>query len=121
MHMNEAGFKAKLRAKFKPHCYIQSITSPAVSGTPDLWLSAKNDLWIEVKYDPKTKGAIKPKLSALQQKWLDDRYDEGRNVAVIVGTAPGMGILYTNKNWAGHSHERQPLDVIIKLLLDGLV
>ena len=118
--MNEAGFKAKLRAKIKPHCYIQSMSSPAVAGTPDLWLSGKTDLWLEVKYDEKTKGAVTPKLSPLQSRWLEARAKEGRNVAVIVGTSPSVAILYRT-DWRTPSNDRRPLESIITELLEGLL
>jgi len=69
-------------------------------GIPDLWVSGKkSDLWIEVKFDTKTKGPIKPKLSATQLNWINNRYDEGRNVIVIVGTSLSDGIIYTDKAW----------------------
>lgn len=116
--MSERTFKAKLRTKFKPHCYIQSMSSYATNGTPDLWLSGKRDVWIEVKYDPTTKGAITPKLSALQAKWLNDRQWEGREVYVIVGTSLNEGILYKKGMWNNASSNRRPLDFIIKDILD---
>lgn len=116
--MNEREFKAKLRTKLKPHCYIQSMSSLATAGTPDLWLSNKKDLWIEVKYDEKTKGAITPKLSALQRAWLHDRWVEGRNVCVIVGTSPNEGIIYWNKKWEVSCSDRVSLDKIITALLE---
>ena len=116
--MNERTFKAKLRAKLKQHVYIQSMSSLATAGTPDLWLSGRQDLWIEVKYDDKTKGAVTPKLSALQRAWLHDRWVEGRNVCVIVGTAPNEGIIYWAKQWEVSSSDRIPLNEIITTLLE---
>ena len=40
----------------------------------------------------------KPKLSALQSAWLNQRYDDGRNVAVLVGSPEGIAI-YEDKAW----------------------
>lgn len=117
--MNERGFKAKLRRLIKPQCHIQSVISQGEYGTPDLWLSKIEDLWLEVKYDGVTKGAIKPKLSRHQLKWLNDRHREGRNVAVLVGVSPDTAILYMNGEWNAHSNNREPLqDIITKILKD---
>lgn len=116
--MNEREFKAKLRAKLKQHVYIQSMSSLATAGTPDLWLSGRQDLWIEVKYDDKTKGAVTPKLSALQRAWLHDRWVEGRNVCVIVGTNPKEGIIYPYGRWNESRVDRIPLDEIIQRVLE---
>ncbi len=121
--MNERTFKAKLRTIIKPYCYIQSMSSLATAGTPDLWLSATKDLWLEVKWDETTKGAIKPKLSALQVAWLNARAAEGRNVAVLVGTSPKEAILYTNgvfgaQTWTEHSNNRRPLPELVRQILE---
>jgi hypothetical protein len=70
-------------------------------------------LWVEVKYDETTKGPIKPKLSALQAQWLNNRYDEGRQVIVIVGTAPSEAILYKNGGWNEGRFDRRPLNDVI--------
>lgn len=115
--MNERTFKAKLRAKIKQHCYIQSMSSLATAGTPDLWLSGKKDLWLEVKYDDVTKRSIKPKLSALQRQWLDLRYGEGRQVIVVCGTAPNEGIIYEHGSWNESRFDRIPLNELIHKIL----
>ncbi len=119
--MNERAFKAKLRALIKPHCYIQSMSSLATAGTPDLWLSGRHDLWLEIKVDETTKGSIKPKLSPLQQQWCDNRYDDGRLVMVLVGTDTKTGILYQNRTWNMHSNDRRPLKEIIAYILEQVV
>jgi len=111
--MNERTFKAKLRDKFKAHCYVQSMSSLGTAGTPDLWLSHHKDIWIEVKYDDVTKRFVKPKLTALQRNWLDHRRSEGRSCAVIVGTAPNEAILYRWGEWNEGRFDRKPLDEII--------
>jgi len=115
--MNERTFKQKLRSLILPHCYIQSMSSLATAGTPDLYLSGKKDCWIEVKFDEKTKGAIKPKLSTLQLQWCNNRYDEGRQVLVLVGTSSKEGILFTNGEWDCYGTHRLPLKEIITQIL----
>jgi hypothetical protein len=57
------------------------------------------DIWIEYKYIetiPK-KGQVKIDLSALQKEWLLSRAQEGRNVAVIVGSKEG-GIFLSSES-----------------------
>ena len=116
--MTERDFKAKLRKYLKPHCYIQSMSSLATAGTPDLWLSGKTDLWIEVKHNELTKGPIKPKLSALQLLWCDARYAEGRNVMVICGTSSKEGIIYQHGAWNSPSNERILFTDLIEQILE---
>lgn len=119
--MNEAQLKQKLRRLIKPHAHIQSVASPGIGGTPDLWVSGGfKDLWLEVKYDERTKGAIKPNLSPLQTQWLTQRRLEGRNVAVLVGTSPAEGILYLDGTWEGKLNARQPLTDIINQIIRGV-
>ena len=118
---SERAVKAKIRAAVKGRCYIQSMSSYATNGTPDLWCSGRHgDLWLEVKYDPKTVGAISPKLSTLQRKWLLDRHAEGRNVAVYVATSLKEGVVFRNGLLMGHRDERIPFTKAIDLLLDGV-
>jgi len=117
----ERFMKAKARAMIKPYAYIQSMGSLATAGTPDLYISGEKDCWVEWKHDEVTKGAIKPKLSALQRQWCDNRSDEGRNVIVVVTTDSKNGILYRNTGeeyeWQAHSNIRQPLKEIIEFIL----
>lgn len=80
-------------------------------GIADMWYSGeKADLWIEYKFIVVPKrddtiidlmnggGKAGPILSHLQQAWLEDRYIENRNVAVIVGCKEG-GVLFENLDW----------------------
>ena len=115
--MNERDAKAKARKLLKPHCYIQSMSSLATSGTPDLWCSAKRDLWIEWKHDEVTKGPIKPKLTALQTLWLNGRLSENRNVMVVCTTSSKEGIIYQNGAWNCPLNNRISFDEIIKEIL----
>lgn len=75
-------------------------------GIADCWYSGKSaDLWVEYKFIDVPKRAdtmidlCNPKLlSALQQEWLESRYREGRNIAVIVGSKNG-GVIFQNTDW----------------------
>ena len=77
------------------------MANPYRGGTPDVWYSGdKSDLWIEYKYIEKLpiKVPIKIDLSQLQVLWLCNRHNEGRNLAVVVGTPEGC-LLLTNLEW----------------------
>jgi len=116
--MNEAGFKAKLRANLIGKVHIQSMASPGIGGTPDLWVSGpKGDLWIEVKFNPVTKGPINPKLSALQREWCNRRVNEGRTVMVLVGVAPSSGLIYLQGAWETPHNDRISFAEIITTIL----
>lgn len=47
---------------------------------------------------PKSKTVV-PDLSALQSKWLELRYLEHRNVAVILGVGRIGGVIYRDREW----------------------
>lgn len=77
------------------------------SGIADCWYSGKRDLWVEYKFIALPKrdttlidlvGGKTPMLSHLQQEWLKGRYEEGRNVWVIVGCKEG-GVIYRKRTW----------------------
>lgn len=72
-------------------------------GTADVWYSGNaDDLWVEYKWLPKVpkKALIRldKLLSPVQLLWLRGRYEEGRNVVVILGTPEGAWI-FENRNW----------------------
>lgn len=121
--MNERMFKTKLRRLLKPHCHIQGLQSMSSSGTPDLFLSGPTGcLFLEVKFDDVTKGPVKPKLTALQVKWLNGRASEGRRCGVILGTSHLEGIYYASPaDWSGHSSERQPIDDLVTRILSEVL
>lgn len=81
--------------------YHEKMNNPFRAGTPDVWYSGPgSDLWVEYKYlqrIPK-KAEITADLSPRQLQWLNARYDQGRNVAVIVGSPEG-GIVLENGAW----------------------
>lgn len=84
-----------------PTVYAEKMNNPWRSGTADVWYSGQTgDLWVEYKFIehvPNSKKIL-PALTPRQQKWLNDRCDEGRNVAVVLGTPDG-GVIYRNKEW----------------------
>lgn len=87
-----------------PECLIhyEKMNNPYSSGTFDGWYSAKRDLWVEFKYLPTVpvRTTVSPRklLSELQLNWGNDRYDEGRSVAVIIG-CPAGGVVLTDRAW----------------------
>lgn len=78
-------------------CYAEKMANPYRGGTPDVWYSGTAcDLWIEYKFvtlPKKPDTLVIPSLSSLQKKWLQDRSEEGRHVAVVVGTTHGGVVL----------------------------
>lgn len=83
--------------------YREKMYNPMRGGTPDCWYSGKkDDLWIEYKYlsePPKlAKISVRKLLSPLQLDWLNSRWHEGRNVAVVLGTPLGAWI-YLDGDW----------------------
>lgn len=84
-----------------PTVYCEKNNNPYRSGTPDVWYSGDlGDLWIEYKYIPKipTRSLTVPDLSDRQKRWLGNRLDEGRNLAVVLGTPKG-GVIYRDRAW----------------------
>ena len=83
--------------------YHEKMHNPYRGGTPDVWYSGnKDDLWVEYKYikapPKKAEIHVRKQLSPLQLKWLDERYEEGRNVAVILGTPLGS-LFFESRTW----------------------
>lgn len=75
----------------------EKMHNPYRGGTADVWYSGTaDDLWVEYKYlaDPPKRAAIsiRRELSPLQLNWLRNRYQEGRNVVVILGTPIGSWV-----------------------------
>jgi hypothetical protein len=85
---------------------VWAINDSWHAGVPDHYYSGTGgDLWAEYKYFPTdrasfdlTKPDKTPKLTVRQQTWLNSRYDEGREVWVIVGM-PSGGVILINKEW----------------------
>lgn len=103
----ESRFINSINALIPRHVHREKMHNIFRGGTADTWYSGnKSDLWVEYKFiaSPPKHGIVtlvserSPYLSPLQQAWLNARHDEGRNVAVIVGTPSGAVIL-VNKAW----------------------
>ena len=84
-----------------PRVYKEKMNNPFRCGTADVWYSGVlGDLWIEYKYVeriPKNAEII-PEVTSQQAKWLGNRFDEGRNVAVVLGVPTG-GVIYRDREW----------------------
>ena len=98
----ESTFIGSVHKKFsgkKP--YIEKMYNPLRSGTPDVYYSGDvGDLWVEYKFIPRIprSAEILPDLTPRQRRWLNDRFAEGRNVAVVLGTPDG-GVIYRDQEW----------------------
>jgi hypothetical protein len=77
----------------------EKMNNPFRSGCADMWYSGNRDCWIEYKYVDPVPRVVTPDLSPRQLEWCNGRYDEGRQVFVIVGCKKG-GVVYTDKEWA---------------------
>lgn len=83
--------------------YRMKNNNPFVGGIPDCWYSGNvHDLWIEYKWLPRVpqRGVVSPTklLSDLQAKWLRERHNEGRKVAVVIG-CPSGGVALAGLTW----------------------
>ena len=102
----ETTFLNSIRKKLPHQLYVMKNNNPFAAGIPDLWVSGhKDDLWLEGKWfskKPKTTYNLtankKPILSVIQQDWLRKRFEEGRNVCVLIGCPDGCVIL-THLDW----------------------
>lgn len=94
--MNEAQFTRSIMKALPTEIYKWKIMNMMQNGVADAYFSGPaGDCWIEFKYikAPKRENTvIKPDLSALQLKWLTERYKEGRTVALVVGSDIGCYI-----------------------------
>lgn len=96
-----------------PSVYAEKMNNPYRSGTADVWYSGElGDLWIEYKFIPRIPRSLEilPDLTPRQLRWLGNRFDEGRNIAVVLGTPLG-GVIYRDKSWCRPltSEEIEPL------------
>ena len=101
----ETQFIARVH-KHLPTVYKEKMSNPWRSGTADVWYSgAKGDMWVEYKYLPKLPVRatyLALNLSPRQLKWLADRFSEGREVAVILGTPKGA-VFFGGSHWRHNS------------------
>ena len=87
--------------RYLPKTYAEKMNNPWRAGTADVWYSGdRGDLWVEYKFIERLPRSLEilPDLTPRQRRWLNARYDEGRNVAVVLGTPTG-GVIYRDKEW----------------------
>ena len=99
----ETTFINALHRKLPTSVYHMKNNNPYTGGIPDCYYSGQSgDVWVEYKFLPTmpVRADVHPAklLSALQMEWLNGRYAEGRNVAVIIG-APKGGVLLVDRAW----------------------
>lgn len=83
--------------------YAEKMYNPLRGGTADFWYSGYGgDLWVEYKWisplPVRVPIRMYKELTPLQQQWLGKRYEEGRNVQVILGSKDGCWV-FKNRNW----------------------
>lgn len=97
----ETTFYTAIHKKLPPGIYRMKNNNAYAGGVPDCWYSGTNgDMWVEYKWLPKPPVRVNHtvELSELQRRWLNSRYEEGRDVCVILGY-PGGGMILTSKQW----------------------
>jgi len=102
----ERRFRQSITKYLKGKLYVWAINDSWHAGVPDHYYSGSGaDLWAEYKYFPTDKARFdltkpdkNPKLTRIQQEWLNKQHDRGRNVRVIVGM-PSGGVILLNKEW----------------------
>lgn len=108
MSKPETRFYSAVHKHLPSNVHREKMNNPYRGGTPDVWYSGNlDDLWAEYKWLaslPK-KAPVRPEklLSPLQQQWLKQRHEEGRNTVVILGTPEGAWV-FEGVSWT------QPLD-----------
>lgn len=94
-----------------------------LSGPADVWYSGDAaDMWVEYKFTLRLPPVIdlmdvkkKYSLSALQQEWLRGRFEEGRDVRVILGCEDG-GVMFMMRTWEAQ-HKRERVRVLTRVEL----
>lgn len=104
----ENSFIAGVHKHISPEIHCEKMANPYRGGTADVWYDGNQDHWVEYKFIviPKrteTLIDITSLLSTLQQRWLTARYNNGRKVAVVVGSEKG-GVVFEGISW------QQPID-----------
>lgn len=102
--MQESTYTQSVHRHLKGRCYVWKISDRFHAGIPDAYYAGdRGALWIEYKYDPRPRGHLKPALTKLQIRWLEQHHNMGHHVAVIVGTPQG-GVLYPGISWKTPIH-----------------
>lgn len=105
----ETRYIRSIHQKLGKSVYSMKNHNPYVGGIADCWYSGDlADLWVEYKFMelPKRDSTVvdfrdttkRYCLSKLQQEWLRGRWEEGRQVGVIIGT-PAGGIWFFGVSW----------------------
>ena len=103
----ESTFIRGVHDKFVKAPHYEKMHNPYRGGTWDVWYSGLlGDLWIEYKWMKKypLRGIIHPDLSPLQKNWGWARHQEGRNLAVVIGTPAGGVLLENPMHWLNGVH-----------------
>jgi hypothetical protein len=104
----ENQFRSSVHRYISKRVYQEKTNNTYRGGIPDDYYESNGkpgSLWVEYKYTPKIQRELcltakhaKPKLSALQEEWLDRAYRNGQQVAVIIGCPKG-GVILTDREW----------------------
>lgn len=101
----EAQYTSGIKKLLGPGVYALKLCLPYTAGVADSYYDGPaRDIWVEYKYlnpIPPTINLVpdkNPMLSKLQQEFLKARHNNGRNVAVIVGSAKG-GVIFPGLTW----------------------
>jgi hypothetical protein len=91
--------------------YRMKTNNPYVAGIPDCYYSGSGGaLWVEYKFiivPKRPTTLITDGVSSLQAHWLNGRHEEGRNVAIIIGSKGGGIILRATDYRVINAHEFQ--------------
>lgn len=103
--MNEHGFIRSVHRQLPDSLYKWKINDNFQGGVADTYYSGTGgDLWIEYKYlkelPKRPTTEIKTSLSTQQRVWLTDRHNEGRTVALVIGSPNGILLLTTPDQWS---------------------
>ncbi len=117
----EARFVASIHRHLPINVYREGMANPYRGGTPDNYYDGpKSDLWVEYKFEPtfpKTLDLINPKsktrLSSLQQRWIQRRWNNGKNAIVIFGCFDGVLILTHPKGWQEKYTKEETMPALI--------
>lgn len=106
--MREANFVGSVNRHLPKAVHHEGMSNPYRGGTPDQYYEGLGwDLWVEYKFYSKLPPWIRllyctensdPKVSVLQQEWLERAHRNRKQVAVIVGS-PGGGLIMPGLSW----------------------
>lgn len=101
----EAQYTSDIKKKLGAGVYALKLCLPYTAGVADSWYDGPaRDIWVEYKFlnpIPLTidlTGGKDPIITKLQQRFLYERFLNGRNVAVIVGSKSG-GVIFPALSW----------------------